>query len=94
MGEQLLFKENREMPLAPKVFDMLVVLPRKLRPRGVDGAGLAECFVKKRNLAQNISILRKALSEGKESDHYIQTVPKQVIVLSPTSHRRAITKRL
>src|SRR6185369_1578508 len=36
-----------------------------------------DSFVEENNLAQNISILRKALGEGKEGDQYIQTVPKR-----------------
>src|SRR6185369_6818168 len=36
-----------------------------------------DSFVEENNLAQNISILRKALSEGKEGEPYIQTVPKR-----------------
>ena len=36
-----------------------------------------DSFVEENNLAQNISILRKALGEGKEGEHCIQTVPKR-----------------
>src|SRR6185503_15594520 len=36
-----------------------------------------DSFVEENNLAQNISILRKALGEGKEGEQYIQTVPKR-----------------
>ena len=36
-----------------------------------------DSFVEENNLAQNISILRKALGKGKEGEHYIQTVPKR-----------------
>src|SRR4029079_16983831 len=36
-----------------------------------------DSLVEENNLAQNISILRKALGESKEGEHYIQTVPKR-----------------
>jgi pimeloyl-ACP methyl ester carboxylesterase/class 3 adenylate cyclase len=36
-----------------------------------------DSFVEENNLAQNISILRKALGAGKEGKHYIQTIPKR-----------------
>src|SRR6185295_14337250 len=36
-----------------------------------------DSFVEENNLAQNISILRKALGKSREGEHYIQTVPKR-----------------
>jgi len=79
--ERLLFKENREVSLTPKVFDTLLVLLENsshvLTKKELMEKVWPDSFVEENNLAQNISILRKALGEGKEGDHYIQTVPKR-----------------
>ena len=79
--ERLLFKENREVPLTPKVFDTLLVLLENsghvLTKKELMQQVWPDSFVEENNLAQNISILRKALGEGKEGEHYIQTVPKR-----------------
>src|ERR1043165_8084656 len=81
VSERLLFKENREVPLTPKVFDTLLVLLENsshvLTKKELMEKVWPDSFVEENNLAQNISILRKALGEGKEGDHYIQTVPKR-----------------
>ena len=79
--ERLLFKENREVSLTPKVFDTLLVLLENsshvLTKKELMEQVWPDSFVEENNLAQNISILRKALGEGKEGDQYIQTVPKR-----------------
>src|SRR6185312_5974292 len=81
VSERLLFKENREVPLTPKVFDTLLVLLENsshvLTKKELMEKVWPDSFVEENNLAQNISILRKALGEGKEGDQYIQTVPKR-----------------
>src|SRR6185295_18725880 len=81
VGERLLFKENREVSLTPKVFDTLLVLLENsshvLTKKELMEKVWPDSFVEENNLAQNISILRKALGEGKEGDQYIQTVPKR-----------------
>ena len=75
-AERLLFKENREVPLTPKVFDTLLVLLENsshvLTKQELMRKVWPDSFVEENNLAQNISILRKALG-----DEYIQTVPKR-----------------
>jgi len=79
--ERLLFKENREVSLTPKVFDTLLVLLENsshvLTKKELMEKVWPDSFVEENNLAQNISILRKALGEGREGDQYIQTVPKR-----------------
>jgi pimeloyl-ACP methyl ester carboxylesterase/DNA-binding winged helix-turn-helix (wHTH) protein len=81
VSERLLFKENREVPLTPKVFDTLLVLLENsshvLTKKELMEQVWPDSFVEENNLAQNISILRKALGESKEGEHYIQTVPKR-----------------
>ncbi|HEX6283548.1 MAG TPA: alpha/beta fold hydrolase, partial [Pyrinomonadaceae bacterium] len=79
--ERLLFKEDREVPLTPKVFDTLLVLIENsshvLTKQELMQKVWPDSFVEENNLAQNISTLRKALGQGKEGQDYIQTVPKR-----------------
>ena len=81
VSERILFKENREVPLTPKVFDTLLVLLENsshvLTKKELMQQVWPDSFVEENNLAQNISILRKALGKGQEGEHYIQTVPKR-----------------
>ena len=81
VSERILFKENREVALTPKVFDTLLVLLENsshvLTKKELMEKVWPDSFVEENNLAQNISILRKALGESKEGEHYIQTVPKR-----------------
>ncbi|HJU92426.1 MAG TPA: transcriptional regulator, partial [Pyrinomonadaceae bacterium] len=80
-NERILFKGDREVPLTPKVFDTLLVLLENsshvLTKKELMQQIWPDSFVEENNLAQNISILRKALGEGKEGEHYIQTVPRR-----------------
>ena len=79
--ERLLFKADREVPLTPKVFDTLLALIENcshvLGKKELMQLVWPDSFVEENNLAQNISILRKALGEGKQGEHYIQTVPRR-----------------
>ena len=80
-AERLLFNEDREVPLTPKVFDTLLALLENsshvLTKKELMQLVWPDSFVEENNLAQNISILRKALGQSKEGDNYIQTVPKR-----------------
>src|ERR1044071_725396 len=79
--ERLLFKENLEIPLTPKVFDTLLVLLENtshvLTKQELMQKVWPDSFVEENNLAQNISVLRKALGQGSQGQDYIQTVPKR-----------------
>src|ERR1044071_9585882 len=79
--ERLLFKENRELSLTPKVFDTLLVLLENsshvLTKKELMEKVWPDSFVEENNLAENISILRTDLSEGREGYKYIKTVPKR-----------------
>ena len=81
VDERVLFDERGVVPLTPKAFDTLLVLVensghvigkdelmRKVWP---------DSFVEENNLAQNISMLRKALDEEGGGQKYIETVPKR-----------------
>ena len=79
--ERILLKGDREVPLTPKVFDTLLALIENsshiLTKKELMQLVWPDSFVEENNLAQNISILRKALGESKQGEHYIQTVPKR-----------------
>src|ERR671928_2088788 len=79
--ERILLKENREVPLTPKVFDTLLVLLENsghtLTKKELMQRVWPDSFVEENNLAQNISILRKALGEGSTGQRFIETVPKR-----------------
>lgn len=81
VSERILFKENREVPLTPKVFDTLLVLLENsshvLTKKELMQQVWPDSFVEENNLAQNISVLRKALGKAREGEDYIQTVPKR-----------------
>ncbi|HYV13803.1 MAG TPA: alpha/beta fold hydrolase [Pyrinomonadaceae bacterium] len=81
VNERLLFKDNREVSLTPKVFDTLLVLLENsshvMTKKELMQQVWPDSFVEENNLAQNISILRKALGKTHEGEDYIQTVPKR-----------------
>src|SRR5215470_17047738 len=81
VNERLLFKDNREVPLTPKVFDTLLVLLENsshvMMKKELMRQVWPDSFVEENNLAQNISILRKALGKSVDGEQYIQTVPKR-----------------
>ena len=81
VNERVLYKEGREVPLTPKVFDTLVLLlengSRVLAKKELMQKIWPDSFVEENNLAQNISILRKALDQQAGRNGYIQTIPKR-----------------
>lgn len=80
-GRGLLYRNNQPVPLTPKVFETLLML--------VENSGdlvekddfmkrlWPDTFVGEDALAQNVSLLRKALAESDGSSTYIVTVPKR-----------------
>ena len=77
--EHTLVRDGLRIPLRPKVYDMLLVL---IENRGhlVDKEQLMslvwqEQFVEEGNINKNISMLRRALGEGDNSQQFIETVP-------------------
>jgi TolB-like protein/DNA-binding winged helix-turn-helix (wHTH) protein/Flp pilus assembly protein TadD len=79
--ERLLLRDNRPVPLTPKVADTLCVL---LQNAGhlVDKEELMrqvwpDTAVEEGNLNKNVFVLRKALSEADSGLEYIETVPKR-----------------
>src|SRR5262245_15699306 len=79
-GERLLFDGTDTIQLTPKVFDTLLLLIENgghvLSKQEIMERVWEDSFVEENNLAQNISILRKALGEG-DGTKFIETVPKR-----------------
>jgi DNA-binding winged helix-turn-helix (wHTH) protein/Tol biopolymer transport system component len=79
--ERRLLRDDAQVALTPKAFDLLLVL--------IENAGhllekdelmkrlWADAFVEDANLANNISLLRKTLSVGDGGEECIETVPKR-----------------
>jgi TolB-like protein len=97
-GEQQLLRNGKPVRLAPKVFDVLLVLIQN-QGRLVTKDRLMEevwpdAFVEEANLTVNIASLRKALDEGVAERQYIETVPKRgyrfVARVSEVSHESAL----
>jgi pimeloyl-ACP methyl ester carboxylesterase/DNA-binding winged helix-turn-helix (wHTH) protein len=79
--ERLLFDGKDVIALAPKVFDTLLLLVENgghaLGKEEMMEKIWADSFVEENNLAQNISILRKALGERAGVTKFIETVSKR-----------------
>ncbi|MGO9085650.1 MAG: winged helix-turn-helix domain-containing protein [Candidatus Sulfotelmatobacter sp.] len=81
VAERRLMRNGAVVPLAPKVFDTLLLFvenPAHLLEKDELMKRLwQDTFVGEDTLARNISTLRKALGESSESQAYIATVPKR-----------------
>ncbi|HEX7360749.1 MAG TPA: AAA family ATPase [Bryobacteraceae bacterium] len=79
--QRLLTKENHVIPLAPKVFDTLLVLAesggRMLEKETLLKKIWPDAFVEEGSLTRNISTLRKTLGEGPQDQKYIVTVARR-----------------
>src|SRR5450432_739600 len=79
--QRLLTKGNDVTPLAPKVFDTLLVLVesggRILEKENLLKKVWPDAFVEEGSLARNISTLRKALGESPHDQKYIVNIPKR-----------------
>jgi DNA-binding winged helix-turn-helix (wHTH) protein len=79
--DRTLWNHDREVPLTPKVFDTLLVLiencDRIITKPELMQLIWPDSFVEENNLAQNISVLRKALGQKSGGRSYIQTIPKR-----------------
>jgi TolB-like protein/DNA-binding winged helix-turn-helix (wHTH) protein/tetratricopeptide (TPR) repeat protein len=80
-AERLLLREQVPVRLPPKAFDALVVLVENpghlLEKEELLKKVWPGTFVEESNLAQHISILRKALQDGEDGFRYIETVPRR-----------------
>lgn len=100
VGERLLSRQGHPVPLAPKLFDTLVVFARSggrlLSKDELMRELWPDTAVEEANLVVNISALRKVLGEGDDA-RYIETVPKGgyrlTARLHPTSEGVAASAR-
>jgi serine/threonine protein kinase/WD40 repeat protein len=79
--ENRLILDGRPVPLAPKAFEVLLVLVQNAGHL-VDKDALMkqlwpDTFVEEGNLTKHVSLLRKILSEATNGREYIETVPKR-----------------
>ena len=81
MVERLLLRDGSVVPLTAKVFDTLAVLVQNGGQTLEKGELLEKIwpgtFVDEGNLAQNISVLRKALGDNLGDTRYIETLPRR-----------------
>jgi DNA-binding winged helix-turn-helix (wHTH) protein len=81
VGERVLRREDRIVPLTPKCFDTLLVLARHggsvVEKQMLMREVWPDSFVEESNLSQNVFVLRKTLGETPEGAQYIQTIPKR-----------------
>jgi pimeloyl-ACP methyl ester carboxylesterase/DNA-binding winged helix-turn-helix (wHTH) protein len=81
VSERTLSGRDGIVSLTPKAFDTLLLLVENsghvLGKQELMEKVWPESFVEENNLAQNISVLRKALGEGAGDAKYIETVPKR-----------------
>jgi len=79
--EQLLLRDDRSLPLAPKAFELLHFLVqnhgRLLTKDQIMQAVWRDSFVEEANLTVWVSVLRKTLGDGGGVPQYIETVPKR-----------------
>ena len=78
-GERLLLRGQAQVHLPPKAFDALVLLVENrghlLEKDELLRKVWPDTFVEESNLAQHISVLRKALQDREDGSRYIETVP-------------------
>src|SRR5579862_542002 len=77
--KELLLREDETVPIAPKAFQILLVLVRHNKQVVTKDDLMKnvwhDTFVEEANLSRNIFLLRKALGESPQDHQYIVTVP-------------------
>jgi DNA-binding winged helix-turn-helix (wHTH) protein len=77
--KEILLRGDQAVPLAPKTFQVLLVLMRNKKEVVTKDelmrAVWPDTFVEEANLSRNIFLLRKALGESPQDHQYIVTVP-------------------
>ena len=81
VGERLLLRDGKPVPLPPKDFEMLLVLVenggRILEKGELLRRVWPDSFVEEANLSHHVFTLRKALGEEDGGSKYIETVPRR-----------------
>jgi Tol biopolymer transport system component/DNA-binding winged helix-turn-helix (wHTH) protein len=79
--ERLLLRRGRPIQLTPKAFETLAYLVSRgghvVEKEELLSAVWPNTFVEEATLAQNIFTLRKALGQGRDTEQYIETIPKR-----------------
>lgn len=80
VGERVLLRYGKRIPLTPKLFETLVVLLENVghlvQRDELVRAVWKDTFVEEGNLAHNVSVLRKILGHAANGSSYIETVPR------------------
>src|SRR5215510_11952201 len=80
-ADRVLLRDGKPVLLTPKAVDVLVALlsskGRVLDKDALLKAAWPGTFVEEANLAQNVSLLRKALGDLRDAPRYIETIPKR-----------------
>src|SRR5689334_14342702 len=80
IARRILKRDGAPVSLTPKAFDTLVALVTRggevVEKEELLKEVWPDSFVEEATLAQNIFTLRKVLGQNKESQQYIETVPK------------------
>ncbi|MGH9839338.1 MAG: alpha/beta fold hydrolase [Blastocatellia bacterium] len=80
-AERMLLRDDSALSLTPKAIDTLIVLVEHSRHVVTKDELMSrvwpDIYVEETNLAQHISMLRKALGEREDGGQYIETVPKR-----------------
>jgi len=79
--EHLLLRDETPLPLAPKAFDILVLLVQNsghlVKRDTLMEAVWPDSFVEETNITVNISLLRKVIGNLADGQPYIETVPRK-----------------
>ncbi|MGH9803444.1 MAG: winged helix-turn-helix domain-containing protein, partial [Blastocatellia bacterium] len=81
VANRLLMRQGATVPLAPKVFDLLLLLVER-RGDVLEKDELMQLlwpgtYVEENNLTVSMSALRKALGDGKDGVKFIETIPRR-----------------
>src|SRR5204863_3268830 len=80
-GQKVVRRHDRPLPLAPKIFDTLLILVenhgRILEKQELMTRLWPDTFVEESNLSFNIQQLRKALGDNAREPHFIETIPRR-----------------
>jgi DNA-binding winged helix-turn-helix (wHTH) protein/TolB-like protein len=80
-SERVLLRDRDPVPLTPKVFDILLALVERgghiVEKDDLMKKVWPDTFVEEGNLTQNVSLLRKALGESRDSPQFIETVARR-----------------
>jgi DNA-binding winged helix-turn-helix (wHTH) protein len=87
--ERLLQRGDELVPLSPKVFDTLLILVENhghvVEKRELMELLWPDTYVEESSLTQNISLIRRALTDSETDRHYIETIRSAATDLLATS---------